>query len=387
MIRLKKNAHRRVRNGHLWVFSNEIAEPPVNVLEAGSVHELWDHAGDFTGMCYANPASLITARILSRKRIEIDRQFFSTRIETALAWRHHLFPDRDFYRVVFGESDYLPGLIVDRYHELLVIQTLTAGMDRHRELIVEALVDLMAPTGIFRRNDSPARILEGLPQEKGLEYGSVPPTVEINSNGLRFLVDISEGQKTGFFLDQESNRSLIRQYAGPGITVLDLFTYTGAWGLHALAGGADRVTAVDSSRGALRIAAQNAELNGMSDRFETVRDNAVDFLKKCRDNWDLIVLDPPAFIKSRSTAREGRKGYIDINRRALGRLRSGGILITCSCSHHLHADEFEQLLATASRQSGRELRILDFRGQGPDHPVLLSMPETRYLKVIVAQVV
>jgi 23S rRNA (cytosine1962-C5)-methyltransferase len=386
MIRLKKNAHRRVRNGHLWVFSNEISDPPVNALEAGSIHELWDHAGDFIGMCYANPASLITARILSRKRIDIDRWFFSTRIETALAWRSRLFPDRDFYRVVFGEADYLPGLIVDRYRGLLVIQTLTAGMDRHRELIVEALVDLMAPTGIFRRNDSPARILEGLPQEKGLEYGSVPSTVEINSNGLRFLVDISEGQKTGFFLDQESNRSLIQQYAGPGTTVLDLFAYTGAWGLHALAGGAERVTAVDSSRGALRIAAQNAELNGMSDRFDAVRDNAVDFLKKCRDNWDLIVLDPPAFIKSRATVREGRKGYIDINRRALGRLRSGGILITCSCSHHLRAEEFEQLLATASRQSGRELRILDFRGQAPDHPVLLSMPETRYLKVIVAQV-
>jgi 23S rRNA (cytosine1962-C5)-methyltransferase len=387
MIKLKKNAHRRVRGGHLWVFSNEIADPPVNALEAGSIHELRDHAGDFIGMCYANSAGLISARILSRKKIEIDPQFFFSRIESALARRNDLFPERDSYRLVFGESDHLPGLVVDRYRDILVVQTSTAGMDRQREPIVEALVDLLAPKGIFRRNDSRTRTLEGLPLEKGLEYGSVPSTVEIDSSGLRFLVDVSEGQKTGFFLDQESNRSLIRQYARPDGLVLDLFAYTGAWGLHALAGGAGRVVAVDSSRGALATAVRNAELNGLDDRFEAVRDNAIDFLKKTRDQWDVIVIDPPAFIRSRATIKDGKKGYIDVNRRALGRLKSGGILITCSCSHHLHPDEFDQILSAASRQSGRELRILDSRGQGPDHPVLLSMPETRYLKVIVAQAV
>jgi 23S rRNA (cytosine1962-C5)-methyltransferase len=386
MIILKKNADRRVRKGHLWVFSNEIANPPVAELEAGSVHELRDASGEFLGMVYANPASLITARILSRKRTDIDEEFFQTRIRGALERRRRLYPDRDFYRIVFSESDLLPGLIVDRYASVLSIQSLTAGMDQLMEMVLSVLISELSPEGICLRNDSPMRLLEGLPQEKIIAYGSVPETVTIESSDVKFLVDVMNGQKTGFFLDQESNRHLMRQYVFPGARVLDLFAYTGAWGLHAAAAGAEEVTAVDSSRSALDMAFANAALNGVQDRYRPMKDSVVDYLKKTHSAWDVIVLDPPAFIKGRAQIKEGMKGYIDINRRALTKLNPEGILVTCSCSHHMDMATFEEVLLSASRQSGKDLRVLDVKGQGPDHPFLLTMPETRYLKVIVGQV-
>ena len=387
MIILKKNCDRRIRKGHLWVFSNEIADPPVSELEPGAAHELRDVRGEFLGMVYASPSSLIAARILSRTKVDIDGHFFQERILSALQRRSKLFPDKDVYRLVYGESDFLPGLVVDRYGRFLAVQSLTSGMDRLLEEVLEALQTILEPEGIYLRNDSHFRALEGLPQEKKLAYGTVPETVTINSHGLDLLVDIANGQKTGFYLDQESNRSLMKQYVEPGATVLDLFCYTGAWGLHAASAGAAEVTGIDSSREALRMAAANAELNGLQDRFHAAKDNAIDFLKKAPRTWDMIILDPPAFIRSRSLIKEGVKGYIDVNRRAIGKLRPGGILVTCSCSHHMDRASFEDMLLIASRQSGRELRILDTRGQGPDHPVLLSMPETRYLKVVVAQAV
>ena len=338
-------------------------------------------------MVYANPSSLITARILSRKRVHIDEAFLQHRISAALERRQRLFPDRDFYRLIFGEADLLPGLIVDRYGSVLAVQSLTAGMDALQENVLSVLVNSLHPTGIYLRNDSPVRGLEGLSQEKRLAYGSIPDTIIISSSGLEFLVDVANGQKTGFFLDQEANRPLVKQYVFPGAKVLDLFCYTGAWALHAAAAGAQEVVGVDSSRGAIHLAESNAVVNRMGDLFHAVRENVLEFLKKGRETWDVIILDPPAFIKSRSQIKEGQKGYIDINRRALTAMNSGGILVTCSCSHHLDAQAFEDTLMIAARQSGRELRILDIRGQGPDHPFLLSMPETRYLKVIVAQIV
>ncbi len=356
-------------------------------MEAGSIHEIQDAAGEFLGMVYANPASLITARILSHKKVEIDEAFLEQRIGAALERRQRLFPERDFYRLIFGEADLLPGLIVDRYGAVLAVQSLTAGMDALLDKVLAVLVRYLGPEGIYLRNDSPSRVLEGLSQEKRIAYGSIPDTVIISSSGLKFLVDVADGQKTGFFLDQEANRPLMKQYVFSGAKVLDLFCYTGAWGLHAAAAGAAEVTGVDSSPGAIQLAESNAALNGMEGRFYAVRHNALEFLKRSHETWDVVILDPPAFIKSRSQIKEGQKGYIDFNRRALTKLNPGGILVTCSCSHHLDAQTFEETLAIAARQSGKELRILDIRGQGPDHPFLLSMPETRYLKVIVAQVV
>lgn len=387
MITLKKKADGRVRRGHLWVFSNEIEDPRVSELEPGSIHELRDRAGEFLGMAYANPASLIAARILSRKREPIDLAFIRARIGAAFERRKRLFPDREAYRVVFGESDFLPGLVVDRYGRYLAVQVLTAGMEGLLAEVLESLVEIISPEGIYLRNDSPVRSLEGLGEEKRAAYGTVPDIVEIQCGALRLRVDIPSGQKTGYFLDQESNRSLMHRYVHPGARVLDLYCYTGAWGLHAALAGASEVTGVDSSRGALKLASENAQINGLEDHFEGVRDSAVDFLKKGRGTWDVIVLDPPAFIKSRSRIKEGQKGYTDVNRRALTHLERDGILVTCSCSHHLDLPSFEEILSSAARQAGKELRILDIRGQGPDHPVLPAMPETRYLKVIVAQVV
>lgn len=386
MITLKKHSDKRVRRGHAWIFSNEVAHPPVSELEPGSVHELVDASGEFLAIVYANSASLITARILSRRKVTINKDFLRERMNWAVGFRTRLFPDKSSYRVVFGESDLLPGLVVDRYDTYLVVQSSTAGMDRLLNDVVHVLAEAIDVEGIYVRNDSSMRNLEGLELEKRLAYGTVPDETTIESGGLKFLVDMQNGQKTGFFLDQESNRFLMRQYVSPGAKVLDMFCYSGAWGIHAAAAGAREVTALDSSRGALSLAEANAKINGFGDRFTFVRDAALDFLKKQRQSWDVIVLDPPAFIKSRARLQEGKKGYIDLNRRAIGRLNPGGILITCSCSHHLSSADFEEVLLAASRQSGRELRILDIRGQGPDHPVLPSMPETRYLKVIAAHV-
>jgi 23S rRNA (cytosine1962-C5)-methyltransferase len=387
MIKLKRNADRRVRRGHLWIFSNEIESPPVAQLEPGTLHEVCDAAGEFIGMAYVNPKSLITARILSRRKTPIDGLFLESRIRSAAEFRTRMFPDRDAYRLIFSESDLLPGLIVDRYAAFLVVQSHTAGMDSLLSEILEILDETMSPEGIYLRNDSRVRELEGAVLEKRLASGSVPDRVTITSQGLKFLVDIQEGQKTGFYLDQEANRDLMRRYVFSGAKVLDLFSYTGAWGIHAASAGASQVIAVDSSRRALSLAESNAEINGVAPRFHTVREPAVDFLKKADEPWDIIIADPPSFIRSRAKVNEGRKGYIDVNRRALGRLSSGGILVTCSCSHHMSSEDFEEVLRIASHQSGKRTRILEMRGQGPDHPVLLSMPETRYLKVIVAQVI
>ena len=386
MITLKKNADRRIRRGGLWVFSNEIAEPEVSDLEPGRICELRDHAGEFMGMVYANPKSLICARILSRRREPIDADFLEARITQAFERRKRLFPERDFYRVVYGESDLLPGLIVDRYGDCLAAQTLTAGMDALKDLVVEALVSAMAPSGIYWRNDSRARSLEGLNEEKAIAYGVVPDTVTVGGDPVRYVVDIPNGQKTGFFLDQESNRDLVRRLVPPDTEVLDLFSYSGAWGLRALAAGAGSVVAVDSSRGALDLADKNARLNGFEDRLTTVRDTAVDFLKKEKKRWDVVILDPPSFIRARSRKKDGLKGYFDVNRRAMVRMKEGGLLVTCSCSHHLDAEGFQDMLHSASRQAGRNVRVLSTGGHGPDHPVLLGMPETRYLKVIAAEV-
>jgi 23S rRNA (cytosine1962-C5)-methyltransferase len=387
MISLKKNHDRRIRRGHLWVFSNEIGDPPVSRLEPGTVHELRDASGEFLGMVYVNPNSLIAARILSRKRTQIDEAFLQQRIATALAFRKRLFPSKDSFRLFFGESDLLPGLIVDKYGTVLVLQTLTAGVDALLDTILTVLIDELSPEGIYLRNDSPMRLLEGLQQEKRLAYGNIPEDLTIDSDGLRLLVDVLEGQKTGYFLDQEFNRRIMKDFTFPGAKVLDLFCYTGAWGLHAAAAGAEEVTAVDSSERALDLARSNAERNCMASRFRAVREPVIDFLKKTSEMWDVIILDPPAFVKGKAQLKEGTKGYIDANRRALTKLKPGGILITCSCSHHMDEESFENAILAASRQSGKDLRILAIRGQGPDHPYLLSMPETKYLKLIAAQAV
>ncbi len=386
MLTLKKDRDRRVRGGHLWVFSNEIADPPVASLEPGSIHEMYDHRGQFLAMVYVNPASLIAARILSTRKEAATEALVQARIEDAVHRRSSQAPDRNSIRLVFGEADLLPGLIVDRFEDYLVVQTLTAGMDRMAPAIIGILDNLIGPAGMFVRNDAASRLLENLPQEKYLARGTVPERITIRSGNLPMIVDIPNGQKTGFFLDQELNRMALRPYVPQSARVLDLFAYSGAWGLQAAAAGAAEVVTVDSSAAALDLARESVELNGFADRFQLVRDKALDFLKKSTQTWDVVILDPPAFIQSKSHLQEGRKGYIDLNRRALSRTTSGSLLVTCSCSHHLDLNGFLDILAAASRQSGRNLRVLEVRGQSPDHPILLAMPETRYLKVVFAEI-
>jgi 23S rRNA (cytosine1962-C5)-methyltransferase len=385
-IVLRKNCERRIRGGHKWIFSNEIASPVVSQLKPGEIYELLNHGEEFVGMVYANPSSLIAARFLSPKKIEIDRDFIKDRILRAKLYRERIFQQRDHYRVVFGEGDLMPGLIVDKFGSVLVVQILTAGMEHLKNLVVDVLVELFEPECIYMRNDSSVRSLEGLTLEKYVAFGEIPEKVIIRSGNLNFYIDIVDGQKTGFFLDQESNRDLIPKYIQPGDRVLDLYTYSGGWGLQAVSAGASSTVLVDSSQPALDLASRNAELNGLANDISFTKATALDFLKQNHETWGMIILDPPAFIKNKAQIKTGIKGYIDVNRRALGKLQPGGILVTCSCSYHLNQQDFESVLLAAGRQSGKEMRIVEMRGQGSDHPFLLAMPETRYLKIAVAQV-
>jgi len=387
LIRLKKQADRKVRKGGLWIFSNEIHEPQVRDLKVGQTYELRDFAGEFLGIVYANPKSLIAARIISRRKAELDVDFFQQKLSKALESRQPFCEDREAYRIVFGESDFIPGLVVDKYGPHIVVQSSAAGIDNMLDTIVEAIDKLLSPESIIVRNDSSSRNLEGIPSYTEVKKGSNGDLIHFRSGELSFAADLLAGQKTGFFLDQEFNRSVLKRYLSRNCSVLDLYCYSAAWAMHALNAGAGSVTAVDSSNLALEIASENARINNFESRMSLVREDALHFLNGASAQWDLIILDPPAFIKSRSKVREGTQGYIDVNRKALAKLKKGGLLVSCSCSSHLGLPDFMDALNIAAYRSGRALRILEVAGQGPDHPSLVSMPETRYLKVVFAQAV
>lgn len=388
-ITLNRGEDRRIRGGHPWVFSNEIRELQ-GEKTAGAAAEVYDAGGEFLGTGYYNPRSLIAARLLSRERTDIDAAaFFRERIARALELRRRLYPGLTTYRVVHGEGDFLPGLVVDRYGDWLSIQILTAGMEARREAIVEALVELFAPRGIIARNDVGVRTLEGLDERVEVLFGEIPETVEAEEHGLRFRVDLAGGQKTGHFLDQKENHLILERIAG-GERVLDCFSYSGSWGVHAARFGAAEVTCVDISERAAALARENAALNGVAgvvnvevcDAFERLRS-----LKHEGRRFGVVVLDPPAFVKNRKALKEAEKGYLTINRRGLELLEEGGYLITCTCSYHMGREPFRELLAQAARQAGRQVRVVEARSQAPDHPVLLAVPETEYLKCFVLQAV
>lgn len=376
---LHPGRERRILQGHRWVFSNEIADP-IHDFEPGSWVEVLTAKGLSLGSGYINPASLIAVRIVCPPGREPDEKFLRQRLLDAACFRQYIYPAAESCRLVFGESDGLPGLVVDRYGDVLAYQIGTVGMAKMEELMRELLVDIFKPAALVFRNDTPSRALEGLELEKGVAYGSVTGDIPIQIDGIRYLVDVLGGQKTGMYLDQRDNRSAARQWM-QGKMVLDLFCYNGAWGLAAVAGGAAEVTCVDQSLAAVDQARRNAELNGFGDRSSFVARDVFDYLKRiARASFDVIVLDPPAFAKTRSAVPEARKGYTDINRRALLALKPGGILITCSCSYHISEELFRETLISAGQASGRKLRLLQVRGQALDHPGLLGMPETRYLK-------
>ena len=379
-LTLRRGHDRRVRGGHPWIFSNEV-EGLDGPAEPGTAVSVFAADGQFLGTAYYNSRSLIAARILSRKAESIDTpEFFVGHLRQALNYRLRLCGDLPALRLVHGEADGLPGLVVDRYGEVLSIQLLTMGMEARRTAIVEALVELCAPRAIVARNDSASRELEGLPRCVELLHGELPDAVPAAINEISFAVDVTGGQKTGLFLDQRENCRLLDGLVA-GREVLDLFCYAGAWSLHAARYGAARVTGVDVSGGAVALARGNAESNGFAACCEFVAADVFDYLRQQRQRrFDVVVLDPPAFIKSRKHLEEGVKGYLTVNRRALELVAPGGVLVTCSCSHHLERERFVALISQAARQANRSVRLAKLTGAGADHPVLPACPETDYLK-------
>jgi 23S rRNA (cytosine1962-C5)-methyltransferase len=377
-LTLKKKEERRVQRGHPWVFSNELHDIPADAVP-GEIVEVRDASGGFVGRGYVNPRSLIAVRLLTRQREDIDVQFFIRKISGARDLRAVL-GFGDSFRAVFSEGDGLPGLIVDKYTDTLVVQALTAGIERMLDLVIDALREVFHPAVIVLRNDVASRELEGLSQEKRVVLGETGGVVTIEESGLRYAVDVLEGQKTGFFFDQRENRLALRDLVR-GRRTLDCFCYVGAWALSAAKFGAGPVIGIDASEKAVAMAQANAALNGLSaeflvgDVFEKLRD-----FEKRKERFGCVILDPPAFVKSRAKVREALKGYKEINLRGMRLLEPGGVLVTCSCSHHIDQDLFREMLVDAAFSAGRQARLLEMRTQARDHPMLLAAKETQYLK-------
>jgi 23S rRNA (cytosine1962-C5)-methyltransferase len=380
-VKLKKKEERRILRGHPWIFSNEL-ERSAGSFSPGEIVDVADSTGRFIGRGYINPHSLIAIRILSRKQEEIDLAFFRGKIAAARALRTML-GFGESYRAVFSEGDGLPGLIVDKYGDVLVVQSSTAGIDAQLDLILPALKAEYSPRAVVLRNDTASREIEGLSQESSVLFGAVEGPVEIDESGIKYHVDLLAGQKTGFFFDQRENRQALQKVVA-GRRTLDCFCYVGAWSLNAARFGAAEVTGVDSSARAIRLATENAALNGMPVRFKQADVfDELRSLEKQREKFGCIILDPPAFVKSRAKVREGLKGYKEINLRGMRLLEHGGILVTCSCSHHIDQELFTEMLIDAAHSAGRQARLLEMRTQARDHPMLLAARETQYLKCAV----
>lgn len=385
---LKAGKEKRLKAGHLWIYQGEIGIIGIGV-KSGDVVEVLDNRGRFLGLGYYNQASTIAVRILTNQREPIDEDFFRKRLKNALTYRERVKPNASCYRLIYGEGDLLPGLIVDRFEDYLVVQFLTMGMEVNRDLIIAVLVELCQPKGIIERSDTSTRHLEELPERSGCIYGTCPESLVIVDNDLKFHVNLLEGQKTGYFLDQSANRAVLAKYAR-GRRSLDCFCHIGSFAIHAAAYGASSVLGVDISEDAIGQAEANAVLNGVGDRCRFKVANAFDFLRDQvgkKEVYDLVILDPPAFTKSKQALDGAIRGYKEINLRGLKLLRPGGILVTCSCSYHLSADLFWEIIAAAAADNKQRIRLIERRSQGLDHPVLLGVPETEYLKCFIFEVV
>lgn len=380
-IELKKGREKRLVAGHPWVYAGEVRRIRGGV-EDGEPVIIRDYKTRFLGKGFVNRRSQIIARVFARENVDLGAEFFRQRLSEALALRRTLQIDSNALRLVYSEGDLLPGLIVDQYADVLVIQALTLAMDQRKSMIVDLLVELLHPAGIYERNDVKVREYEGLSQQKGVLWGEVHSPVEIEEQGVRFVVDIENGQKTGFFLDQRENRAWLR-YLVSGRRVLDAFSYSGAFGVAAAVHGAAEVVCVDQSADSLQLGQKNAELNGCADRVSFVEANVFDQLRRYEEQgerFDVIILDPPAFTKSKESVPGAIRGYKEINLRAMKLLNPGGRLLTCSCSHHLSWAQFRATLAAAAGDVGRTVRISAVGRQAGDHPVLLNVEETEYLK-------
>lgn len=389
-LRLKKGEDRRLRSGHPWVFSNEInvQETPLGGFEAGQQVVIEDAKGIALGVAYVNPRTLICARLVSRNpKAALDHALLRERIQSALALRERLFA-LHYYRLVYGDSDRLPGLVVDRFNDTLVVQITTAGMELVKEHIVEVLTELLRPKVIVLRNDSASREVEGLASYVSTPVGDAPDTITVEENGARFEAPLLTGQKTGWFYDHRQNRARMQTYVA-GKKVLDMFSYVGGWGVQAAVAGAAQVVCVDSSDKALGYARSNAALNNKASQFTTRSADAFDALHALaqeKQKFDVIILDPPAFIKRKKDHAAGIEAYQRLNRLAMQVLCDDGILISASCSFHLTADELLRATLRASRSSHKELQILEQGHQAADHPVHPAIPETAYLKTFFGRV-
>lgn len=384
---LKKTKEKRVYSLHPWIFKSDIDHVEGHYVP-GEIVNITNDKGKFLAKGYYNPNSQIALRIMSYHEDEqIDRSLIQERIHDAIDYRR-TFADLKSCRLIFAESDRLPALIVDAFNDVLVVQCLALGMERFKGDIIDALISEMHPRGIWERNDVPVRKLEGLEMQTGLLYGEVPDRVEIMENGIRFLVDVKEGQKTGYFLDQKENRAAIAPFV-KNQKVLDCFTHTGSFALHAGHYGASEVTGVDISEYACAFAGENARINNLDNRVRFVTANAFDLLSEQSrrgEKYDTIILDPPAFTKSRGTVDNAIRGYKEINLRAMKMIRTGGYLVSCSCSQHVLPDMFRNMINDAAKDAKVILRQAEFRSQGKDHPILPWAKETEYLKCGIYQV-
>ena len=384
---LKKSKEKRVYSLHPWIFKSDIDHVEGHYVP-GEIVNITNDKGKFLAKGYYNPNSQIALRIMSYHEDEqIDRSLIQERIHDAIDYRR-TFADLKSCRFIFAESDRLPALIVDAFNDVLVVQCLALGMERFKGDIIDALISEMHPRGIWERNDVPVRKLEGLEMQTGLLYGEVPDRVEIMENGIRFLVDVKEGQKTGYFLDQKENRAAIAPFV-KNQKVLDCFTHTGSFALHAGHYGASEVTGVDISEYACAFAGENARINNLDNRVRFVTANAFDLLSEQSrrgEKYDTIILDPPAFTKSRGTVDNAIRGYKEINLRAMKMIRTGGYLVSCSCSQHVLPDMFRNMINDAAKDAKVILRQAEFRSQGKDHPILPWAKETEYLKCGIYQV-
>src|SRR4051794_1760309 len=383
---LKRKIAPRIANGHPWIFNNEINNIEGTVTP-GDIVDVQFADGSFAGRGYINPQSQIAVRLLTRKKEEINEAFFYNRILKAWHYRQKTGYVENC-RLVFGEADYLPSLIIDKFNDYFSIQTMSLGMDKWKAAIVKALEQIFNPKGIYERNDVPVRELEGLPQQKGFLSAPFDTTIEINENGLRFMVDIQNGQKTGFFLDQQDNRRAIRHIVKDA-DVLGAFTYTGTFEIHAAHYGAKSVLGLDISERAVAQANQNAELNTLSQvcTFQAV--NAFDVLKQWgneKRQYDVVMLDPPAFTKSRENIQKAVAGYKEINLRGMKLIKPGGFLVTSSCTNLVSPELFIETIHAAAKDAKRKLRQVTFKAQASDHPIIWGIENTNYLKFLIVQV-
>lgn len=384
-LRLKPGGH-RVLAGCPWIFRGELLQ---HEAEDGAIVQVVDTNGRFVGRGLYNGRSLIQVRIMARARtVQVTDQLVAERVRTALAWRQRLYPARDGLRLINSEADGLPGLVIDKMGPMIVMEVTALGMAQFIPTVMDELVEALQPTGIYERGDLGVREREGLPRENHLRYGELVSPVEIHEHGISYRIDVAGGQKTGHFLDQYENRWAASQYMAGG-RVADVFCHTGGFGLLAAKEGAADVIGIDSDLAAIGLAQQNVEENGLADRVRLEQHNAFDWLRQesqASPDYDAVILDPPAFTKSRSAVPGALRGYREINLRALKMLKSGGVLVTSSCSYHVSLDQFIDVVGQSAHDAHRAARVLEVRGQSKDHPVHPSLPESRYLKCLIVTV-